>query len=267
MRARTSISLLSCLLLAASCGGGGGGGGSNFAPSPIKVSLEPAFAALSFSAPLAMVQAPVADSPWYIAERGGTVRVFADDDAVTEDAIFINLTARVDSSCGECGLLGIAVDPGFEANGYVYLSYTRGPGAQTPAASLTSYLSRFTSPDGGLTLDPASEVVALTLPQPFTNHNGGHLVFGPDGYLYAGFGDGGSGNDPLNRAQNTTNLFGTIIRIDVSSLPYAIPTGQAGNVFAGNPHCTAGSGDFDCPHSNSVPRRLLHIEHLEAPRG
>jgi glucose/arabinose dehydrogenase len=152
--------------------------------------------------------------------------------------MFIDISDRVGDSGGERGLFGIAFEPDFGTNGRAYLSYTRS------APSLTSYVSRFTSNDGGLTLDAASEVVLLALPQPFSNHNGGHIAFGPDDLLYVAFGDGGSGDDPGNRAQDTTNLFGTIIRIDVTALPYTIPPG---NPFAGNPRCPTGSSNIDCP--------------------
>jgi glucose/arabinose dehydrogenase len=144
----------------------------------------------------------------------------------------------VGTANGELGLLNMAFDPDFASNGFVYLSYTRsGP----PVAS---YISRFTSTDGGQTLEPASELVLLTLPQPYNNHNGGQLAFGPDGFLYAGFGDGGSAYDPENRAQDTASLWGTIIRIDVNTVPYTIP---AGNPFAGNALCAAGTGVAACP--------------------
>jgi glucose/arabinose dehydrogenase len=119
----------------------------------------------------------------------------------------------------------------------VFLNYTQ--------AGPISFISRFTSQDGGTTLDPATEQPLLMVPQDFGNHNGGHLAFGPDGFLYVGFGDGGSSNDPNNRAQDTTNLLGTMIRIDVDNgIPYGIP---AENPFAANALCNQGFGGADCP--------------------
>jgi glucose/arabinose dehydrogenase len=110
---------------------------------------------------------------------------------------------------------------------------------------LVSRVDRLTSTDGGLTLDPVTQISILSVDQDFGNHNGGNLAFGPDGYLYMGFGDGGSGGDPNNHAQTTNNLLGTIIRIDVDSgVPYAIPVD---NPFAGNPTCSQGSGPAACP--------------------
>jgi glucose/arabinose dehydrogenase len=135
------------------------------------------------------------------------------------------------------GLLGMAFHPDFANNGEVFLSYTQ--------AGPISYVSRFVSQDGGQTLDPASEQPLLVVPQDFSNHNGGNLAFGADGYLYYGFGDGGSGNDPNNRAQDNSNLLGTMIRIDVDGgVPYAIP---ADNPFVGNPLCSQGFGATMCP--------------------
>ena len=93
----------------------------------------------------------------------------------------------------------------------MFLHYTR-----DDAGQLQSVLAAYTSPDGGATLDPASEQVLLTVNQPFDNHNGGHLAFGPDGMLYMALGDGGSGGDPENNAQNTHTLLGKILRLDVS---------------------------------------------------
>lgn len=200
--------------------------------------VVPAFEQLpAFDQPLAMVQAPGDDSRWYVVERAGVVRVFENTPDVDASSVFIDLTREVESGPGEAGLLGIAFHPQFATNGEVFLSFTR-PG-------LVSHISRFMSDDGGATLDPASEQSILTIPQDFNNHNGGNIAFGPDGYLYAGFGDGGSSNDPLGRAQATTDLLGAMIRIDVDGgVPYAIPPD---NPFAGNPLCVQGFGAADCP--------------------
>jgi glucose/arabinose dehydrogenase len=203
-----------------------------------EIALVRAFPALRFARPVAMEQAPGDASRWYLVEQGGVIRVFANDDNAQSASVFIDLTSQVGDSGGERGLLSIAFDPGFAGNGFVYLCFTRS------SATLTSYVSRFTSTDGGQTLDTASEVELLTLPQPYANHNGGQLAFGPDGFLYVGFGDGGAGNDPQNRAQDTSNLWGKILRLDVAAAPYTIP---ADNPFAGNARCDAGTGAAACP--------------------
>jgi glucose/arabinose dehydrogenase len=226
---------LSPLVLAA-CGGGDGMGPPLSDDAPID--LERVFDELEFARPVALVQDPADDDRWFVVEQAGVVRVFDNSQSTTDTEVFLDISGRVGNSAGERGLFGIAFDPDFATNGHAYLSYTRSD------PSLTSYVSRFTSDDDGLTLDPDSETVLLTLPQPFSNHNGGHIAFGPNGFLYVGFGDGGSADDPGDRAQNTTNLFGAIIRINVAALPYTIP---AGNPFFGNDRCPAGSGDSDCP--------------------
>lgn len=234
------LPLVACPALLAACGGGGSSGGipaGDPGGTPV-VALEPAFPLLAFERPVALVQAPGDAGHWYVVEQAGVVRRFAADDAAADATPVLDIAGRVGDSSGERGLFSLAFDPGFATSGHAFLSYTRS------APSLTSHVSRFASADGGLTFDPASEAVVLTLPQPYSNHNGGQLAFGPDGMLYAGFGDGGSGNDPGDRAQDTTNLFGAILRIDVTPLPYTIP---AGNPFGGNPRCPAGSGAAACP--------------------
>ncbi|WP_242920085.1 PQQ-dependent sugar dehydrogenase [Pontibacter liquoris] len=140
---------------------------------------------------------------------------------------FLNITDRVVSG-GERGLLGLAFHPDFRKNGYFYVNYTSGK-------PLHTRISRFTAKPGTTQADPASEVVLLTFAQPYSNHNGGKVAFGPDNYLYIGVGDGGSGGDPQNNAQDRTKLLGKILRIDVNttsgSHKYGIPSD---NPYAGN---------------------------------
>jgi uncharacterized repeat protein (TIGR03806 family) len=188
------------------------------------VTTRPAFAHLRFTEPLLVLQAPGDVSRLFVAQRRGVVRVFPNDEATTSASTFIDITARVLSSAGsEVGLLGMAFHPRFALNGEVFLSYTDFRDRQT-RQGLRSVISRFKSTDGGATLDPGSEQVLLTVDQPYSNHNGGGIAFGPDGYLYIGFGDGGSGGDPHNHAQNRDVLLGKFLRIDVDGgVPYAIP--------------------------------------------
>ncbi len=184
------------------------------------------YPALSFNQPVLMLQAPGHADRWYVVERAGRVLRFDDLPGVASTSTAIDIGASIDGS-GEGGLLGMAFHPNFAVNGYVYLSYT----APSVSAALETRIARFTSSDGGLTFDPGSEFIVLQLDQPFTNHNGGHIAFGPDGYLYIGLGDGGSGGDPLGNGQNVNTLLGAMLRIDVDSAsPYAIPLG---NPFAG----------------------------------
>ena len=138
----------------------------------------------------------------------------------------------------------MAFHPGYPADPRVYLSYTNATNG------LVSRISEFRTRDGGLTLDPTSELILLTVPQPATNHNGGNIAFGPDGLLYVGFGDGGSGGDPWGGIGNGQNLvlLGKLLRIDVngSTGTRAVPH-PACNPYAGNALCNAGTGTQSCP--------------------
>jgi uncharacterized repeat protein (TIGR03806 family) len=211
------------------------------------VALERVFGNLAFDQPLALVQAPGDTLRWFVLEKGtgGTARVrsFVNDPDVQASAVFAALGVAHES---EGGLLGMAFHPDHAANGEVFLSWTEtgsGPFA------LVSRIARFRSLDGGQTLDPGTLEEILRVDQDFANHNGGQIAFGPDGYLYAGFGDGGGAGDPNGRAQDTTNLLGAILRLDVEGgAPYSIPAGATGNPFAGNPICGSDhSGTHDCP--------------------
>jgi len=184
----------------------------------VDIGLERVWPRLSFDAPVVLTQAPGDASRWYVVEQGGRVMVFDAAAETTSADEVLDLTDSVEAGYSETGLLGMAFHPDFAENGEVYLSYVR-------PDPLASVVSRFTSPDGGATLDPDSEEVLLTVRQPFTNHNGGHISFGPDGYLYIGLGDGGSAGDPQENGQNTDTLLGKMLRIDVDGGdPYAIPS-------------------------------------------
>lgn len=146
------------------------------------------------------------DTLW-IAERAGTVRVL-DGSSLGEPVLDISDETTVD---GERGLLGVAFDPAFE---HFYVSFTDQEG--------TSTIDEFAVADG--VLDPGSRRTVLTQEQPFSNHNGGQIAFGPDGFLYIGLGDGGGGGDPQDNGQNLGTLLGKLLRIDPSGGdPYAIP--------------------------------------------
>jgi glucose/arabinose dehydrogenase len=138
---------------------------------------------------------------------------------------FLDIRSKVTYG-GERGLLGLAFHPNYKTNGFFYVNYV--------GAGDSTHISRFTvSNSDPAKADPSSEYKLLTLYQPYTNHNGGDLCFGPDGYLYIGLGDGGSGGDPGNRAQNLSEYLGKIHRIDVNNgSPYSIPQS---NPFYNNP--------------------------------
>jgi glucose/arabinose dehydrogenase len=148
----------------------------------------------------------------FIIEKYGAIRIFQNGQLL--DQPFLNINNRVNDSGNEMGLLGLAFHPNYEQNGYFYVNYT-GAGGHTR-------ISRFIA--SGNSADPNSEQILLTVNQPFPNHNGGAVAFGPDGYLYLALGDGGSAGDPQKHGQNPNTLLGTILRIDVDSgNPYTIP--------------------------------------------
>lgn len=155
-----------------------------------------------------------------VLEQPGRVRLIVNGGL--QAAPFLDITDRVGSQGNEQGLLGIALHPQFAENGFFYLDYTNRAGA--------TVISRFQTLADGTRADPASEKILLTIDQPYANHNGGSLAFGPDGMLYIGAGDGGSAGDPQGNGQKLTTLLGKLLRIDVNGGdPYAIP---ADNPFA-----------------------------------
>jgi len=232
--------LLGAAILADACGGGGSGG--NETPPPpgaVALAVERVFPALSFTSPVALLQAPGDSTRWFVVEQGGRVRVFANSAAASTFITFADISDRV-SVGGEMGLLGMAFHPSFPANPRVYLSYSN------ESAGRVNRVSEFKLDANG-NVDAATERIILSVAQPDANHNGGHIAFGPDGYLYIGRGDGGGGNDQhgaIGNGQLLTTLLGKILRIDVSpAAGYAIPP----NPFAANPPCVNGSGTQNCP--------------------
>lgn len=167
--------------------------------------------------PEGLVNAGDGSGRLFIIEQGGEVLVMQDGNVLPVP--FLDLTSQV-SCCGEQGLLGMAFHPKFGENGFFFVNYT-----EQADNKLYTVISRFavsaTDPNQA---DPASEMRLLHIEQPFQNHNGGELQFGPEGYLYVGLGDGGSFGDPLGNGQSLETQLGKILRIDVdSSEPYAIP--------------------------------------------
>ncbi|HET9914660.1 MAG TPA: PQQ-dependent sugar dehydrogenase [Anaerolineales bacterium] len=150
----------------------------------------------------------------FVIEKVGRIRIIENDQLVATP--FLDVSDRVGSSGNEQGLLGLAFHPRYGENGRFFVNYTDTNG--------DTVIARFQVSNDPNVADPASESKLLGVDQPFQNHNGGVLAFGPDGYLYAGLGDGGSQGDPRGNAQNTQVLLGKILRIDVDSAePYAVP--------------------------------------------
>ncbi len=163
----------------------------------------------------------------YVVEQGGKIKVLSN--GMTIPTPFLNISGQV-SNGNEQGLLGLAFHPDYENNGYFYINYTK-PNGDTQ-------ISRFSvDPTNPNRADPNSELPIIGYAQPFANHNGGHLAFGPDGYLYISSGDGGGSGDPNDNAQNINVLLGKLLRIDVDNPSggnnYGIP---ADNPFVGIPN-------------------------------
>ena len=168
-----------------------------------------------------LLTAPSGDSRIFVVEQSGAVRVVSDGAVV---ATFLDLTGQV-SGGNEQGLLGLAFHPSFDANGRFFVSYT------DPAGD--TRLVEYHASQGSDVADGEPVRTILEVEQPFSNHNGGHVVFGPDGMLYFGLGDGGSGGDPANNGQDLETLLGSLLRLDVDGeTPYEIPTD---NPFVGQP--------------------------------
>lgn len=164
------------------------------------------------------------DERLFVVEQKGTIQIVQDGQILPIP--FLNIEDRVTTRGNEQGLLGLAFHPNYQTNGRFFLNYTRSDNATV----IAEYLVDPSKPN---LANPESESIILTIDQPFQNHNGGQIRFGPDGYLYIGMGDGGSRDDPQNHAQDFDTLLGAMLRIDVDSgKPYAIP---ADNPFVSAP--------------------------------
>ena len=152
----------------------------------------------------------------FLVEKPGRIKIAQNGTPLERP--FLNITSRVKSSGNEQGLLSVAFPPDYSNQGHFYVNYTRKSDGAT-------VIARYELTENANVANPDSEEVILTIAQPYGNHNGGQIAFGPDAYLYIGMGDGGSGGDPEDRAQAPGDLLGKLLRIDVeaSATPYAIP--------------------------------------------
>ncbi len=225
--ARLSVSLLA--LATFSCGGPEGAG-TTPAPQPeepLQLALEQVVTGLTN--PVDLQEAPDGSGRLFVVEQQGTIRVIQDELLVSTP--FLDITDRVSFS-GEMGLLGLAFHPDFAQNRRFFVNYT------STAGTLHSVIAEYLAAAADPNLADPGESVVLTVDQPFANHNGGQLAFGPDGYLYIALGDGGGAGDPSGNGQNLSTLLGKLLRIDVDSAsPYAVP---ADNPFVGQ----AGAGEI-----------------------
>ncbi len=196
--------------------------------SPLSVTVERTFTNLQTKIlrPIVLTHAGDRSNKIYVASQWGQIYSMANDREVQEAEMFADLSDRVSYKDreNEEGLLGLAFHPDYRNNGQLFVYYT------SKAEPHTSVISRFQASDGHVDVD--SEESIMKIKQPFWNHNGGTIVFGPDGYLYIALGDGGKANDPFNNGQNLQTLLGSILRIDINNTttdgkgketPYAIP--------------------------------------------
>lgn len=187
-----------------------------------RVRMVPAYPSLEFDRPLCIAYPNDGSGRIFVVEQAGRVHAISDQPNPSKSQIFLDITAKVRTAHNEEGLLALAFHPDFRINGYFFVYYS----ASDPRRGV---LSRFQAmAQDRSTADPASEQVILEVNQPYGNHNGATVVFGPDNYLYMSLGDGGSAGDPHGHGQNLGTLLGSILRIDVnkrdSGLSYSIPS-------------------------------------------
>jgi glucose/arabinose dehydrogenase len=216
-------------------------------PAPLSLRVQRVFPNLTLTAAHSLMRVPNDTSRWVVVQQNGRVLAFADTPSVATTSNVLDITDRVVFR-NVHGLLGFAFHPNYPADPRAYAAYTH----EVSAGVIVLRISEFTSGDAGATLNPASEQMLFEMAQPGGHNNGGHLLFGPGGYLYVGTGDGGNDDSASGVAGNgqlTNNLLGKILRIDVGGMTgarrYRIP---AGNPFAANPLCDIdGTGTQDCP--------------------
>ncbi len=176
-----------------------------------------------FTQPVAITHAADGSSRIFVVQQSGQIRIISNGAVLPTP--FLDISARI-STGGERGLLGLAFAPGYAGNGRFYVNYTNTAGSTV----IARYTRNAANPD---LADAGSEQIVITIAQPFANHNGGQLAFGQDGFLYIGMGDGGSGGDPGNRAQNPNDLLGKLLRLNVEGGTPATYTVPANNPFVG----------------------------------
>jgi len=194
-------------------------------PGPSGLAVEEVVGGLASPVYLTVAPGPegTRDRRLFIVEQPGRIRIVGVD-GILRSTPFLDITDRVDC-CGERGLLSVAFHPDYAASGWFFVNYTDDDG--------DTRVERYTVSDDPALADESSAELILQVPQPFGNHNGGLNVFGPDGMLYVGLGDGGSGGDPQGNGQNRGTLLGSLLRLDVDEgLPYTVPDD---NPFVGTP--------------------------------
>jgi glucose/arabinose dehydrogenase len=189
--------------------------------------LAEVFGPVTFRKPVDLQTARDGSGRLFVVEQAGVIQSVGRSMEVATNQIFLDIRGRVSTKGNEMGLLGLAFSPRFAETGEFFVYYT-----VSGLFDRRGRVSRFNvDPAHPERADAESEEVVLEVDQPWSNHNGGQVAFGPDGHLYLGLGDGGAAGDPAGNAQNRATLLGAILRLDVSARPYAIPPD---NPFAGN---------------------------------
>jgi len=207
--------------------------------APTNISWQAVFPSLpNIANATNLFQAPGDDNFWYATRQSGRVVRFQNNVAANALTEILNIEDRVDFSGGETGLLGVAFHPLFATNRYVFFNYI----GRDASNNMETRVTRFEVAGNGM-INRDSEIILLRFNQPYSNHNGGQIAFGSDGYLYISSGDGGSGGDPHQHGQNTNNLLGKILRIDVdntsSGRNYVIPSDNPFAITGGAPEIWA----------------------------
>ncbi|NUN13896.1 MAG: PQQ-dependent sugar dehydrogenase [Myxococcales bacterium] len=187
----------------------------------------------NFTKPVFLTHANDNSGRLFVVEQTGKIWVFQNTPTVATKTQFLDMSTKVTGATGEGGLLGLAFHPNYVANGYFYINYTT-----TISSQFRTRISRFSVSANPNVATSTSEKILLDIPQPYANHNGGMIAFGPDGNLYIGMGDGGSACDPLGSGQNKMSLLGKILRID----PDTLTTGKQYGIPADNPFASGQGG-------------------------
>lgn len=192
------------------------------------VGIERTFSHLRFNRPVYLTGAGDSSERLFVVEHAGIIRWFSQTEENPISRVFLDISDRVSRLGNEEGFSGFAFHPKFKENGFVFCHYSSDLQRTGDKDVASSIISRFKISDDPSVVDPTSETILLTIPQPFENHNGGAMAFGSDGYLYFSLGDGGNANDLMGNGQNLSSMHGAINRIDVDSAangkPYGIPT-------------------------------------------
>lgn len=206
------------------------------------VTYESAFPNLEFEFPSEIQNAGDGSDRLFVVEQSGRIKVFDNDENTSRQQTFLDLTDIISFSSGqEIGLLGLAFHPDFAQNGYFFVYHTRSSSVSGVRVELV--IARYQVEDGNINMADASsrlEILSFDKNQSESNHNGGKIAFGPDGYLYASLGDGGGGGDPKRNAQNLDNVFGSILRIDIDL--------DGSNPLENNPDTP--DGNYEIPSDN-----------------